>query len=95
MSIPMRELPDQEPKRMRLSAVCQAPAGSVQLRDVWAWHGSTPNISDDVRWIPNIELYSRGSTFRSNQAFPAADYRNCPNTANESPVSVSRTHQKN
>ena len=49
---------EDEPEWMRLSTVCPAPAGSVQLRDVRAWHGGTPNVSDDVRMIPNIEFYA-------------------------------------
>jgi hypothetical protein len=34
------------------------PAGAVQIRDVRAWHGGTPNLSDQVRAIPNIEVYA-------------------------------------
>ncbi len=47
-----------EPEWMRLSTVCPAPAGSVQLRDVRAWHGGTPNLSADLRAIPNLEFYA-------------------------------------
>lgn len=49
---------EEEPEWMRLSTVCPAPAGSVQIRDVRAWHGGTPNLSDHLRAIPNIELYA-------------------------------------
>lgn len=48
----------EEPEWMRLSTVCPAPAGSVQIRDVRAWHGGTPNVSDEMRAIPNIEFYA-------------------------------------
>ncbi len=47
---------DEEPEWMKLSTVCPAPAGSVQIRDVRAWHGGTPNVSDEVRSIPNVEF---------------------------------------
>ena len=47
-----------EPEWMKLSAVCPAPAGSVMIRDVRAWHGGTPNLSDHVRAIPNSEFYA-------------------------------------
>ena len=47
---------EDEPEWMKLSTVCPAPAGSVQLRDVRAWHGGTPNVSDEVRSIPNVEF---------------------------------------
>lgn len=48
----------EEPEWMRLSTVCPAPAGAVQIRDVRAWHGGTPNLSDEVRAIPNVEYYA-------------------------------------
>ena len=48
----------EEPEWMRLSTVCPAPAGSVQIRDVRAWHGGTPNLSDETRAIPNVEYYA-------------------------------------
>jgi ectoine hydroxylase-related dioxygenase (phytanoyl-CoA dioxygenase family) len=49
---------DEEPEWMRLSTVCPAPAGAVQIRDVRAWHGGTPNLSEAARSIPNLELYA-------------------------------------
>ena len=49
---------DEEPEWMRLSTVCPAPAGTVQIRDVRAWHGGTPNLSNELRAIPNLEFYA-------------------------------------
>ncbi|MEM9516113.1 MAG: phytanoyl-CoA dioxygenase family protein [Actinomycetota bacterium] len=49
---------DQEPEWMRLSTVCPAPAGAIQIRDVRAWHGGTPNVSEHARAIPNLEFYA-------------------------------------
>lgn len=49
---------DEEPEWMRLSTVCPAPAGAIMVRDVRAWHGGTPNISDALRAIPNLEFYA-------------------------------------
>ena len=43
---------------MKLSTVCPAPAGSVLIRDVRAWHGGTPNLTDETRAIPNIEFWA-------------------------------------
>ena len=54
---PIPRLAD-EPEWMRLSTVCPAPAGAVQIRDVRAWHGGTPNISGEMRAIPNVEFYA-------------------------------------
>jgi hypothetical protein len=54
---PMPSLED-EPGWMRLSTVMPASAGSVLLRDPRAWHGGTPNVSDEVRAIPNVEFYA-------------------------------------
>ena len=45
-----------EPEWMKLSTVSPAPAG-VLIRDPRAWHGSgTPNLSNEVRAIPNAEF---------------------------------------
>lgn len=49
---------EQEPEWMRLSTVCPAPAGAIMVRDVRAWHGGTPNVSDATRYIPNLEFYA-------------------------------------
>jgi len=49
---------EEEPEWMRLSTVCPAPAGAIQIRDVRAWHGGTPNVSDHARAIPNLEFYA-------------------------------------
>lgn len=49
---------DQEPEWMKLSTVCPTPAGSIMIRDVRAWHSGSPNVSDHMRAIPNIELYA-------------------------------------
>lgn len=49
---------DEEPEWMRLSTVCPAPAGAAMFRDVRAWHGGTPNLSDELRAIPNAEFYA-------------------------------------
>ena len=48
----------EEPEWMKLSTVCPAPAGALMLRDVRAWHGGTPNLSDATRAIPNLEFYA-------------------------------------
>ena len=49
---------EEEPEWMKLSTVCPAPAGSVLIRDVRAWHGGTPNVSDEGRAIPNAEFFA-------------------------------------
>jgi len=43
----------EEPDWMKYSTVCPAKAGGVLIRDIRAWHGGTPNLSDHVRAIPN------------------------------------------
>jgi len=49
---------EEEPEWMKLSTVCPVPEGSVLIRDPRAWHGGTPNLSNEVRAIPNIEYYA-------------------------------------
>ncbi len=47
-----------EPDWMKLSTVCPAPAGCAVFRDIRAWHGGTPNLSRDVRAMPNVEYFA-------------------------------------
>jgi hypothetical protein len=47
--------PAEEPEWMRLSTLVGAPAGAGVIRDNRAWHGATPNLSRQIRAMPNIE----------------------------------------
>ena len=47
--------PEHEPEWMRLSTLVGAPAGAGVIRDNRAWHGATPNLSREIRAMPNIE----------------------------------------
>ena len=47
--------PDHEPEWMRLSTLVGASAGAGVFRDNRAWHGATPNLSKEIRAMPNIE----------------------------------------
>ena len=44
-----------EPEWMRLSTLVGAPAGSAIFRDTRAWHGATPNLSNEIRALPSVE----------------------------------------
>ena len=44
-----------EPAWMRLSTLVGAPAGSAIFRDTRAWHGATPNLSNEIRALPSVE----------------------------------------
>ncbi len=44
-----------EPEWMRHSTLVGATAGSGVFRDNRAWHGATPNLSKEIRALPNIE----------------------------------------
>ena len=44
-----------EPAWMRLSTLVGAPAGAGVFRDPRAWHGATPNVSREIRAMPNVE----------------------------------------
>ncbi len=65
-----------EPDWMKLSTVCPAPAGSVLIRDVRAWHGGTPNLSDEVRAIPNAEYYAPWYREPMSRCVPREVYEN-------------------
>ena len=47
--------PEDEPEWMRLSTLVGAPAGAGVFRDNRAWHGATPNLSREIRSLPNVE----------------------------------------
>ena len=47
--------PEHEPEWMRLSTLVGAPAGAGVFRDNRAWHGATPNLSREIRALPNVE----------------------------------------
>lgn len=47
-----------EPLWMKHSTVCPAPAGSAIFRDNRCWHSGTPNLSNEVRSMPNIEYFA-------------------------------------
>ncbi len=64
-----------EPEWMRLSTVCPAPAGAIMVRDVRAWHGGTPNVSDAIRSIPNLEFYAPWFREPMVPGIDYADYR--------------------
>jgi hypothetical protein len=46
-----------EPGWMRLSTLVGARAGDGVIRDNRAWHGATPNLSREIRAMPNVEYH--------------------------------------
>ena len=64
----------EEPAWMKLSTVCPAPAGSVVIRDIRAWHGGTPNLSRQVRPIPNVEFWAPWYRENVNPCMPRHIY---------------------
>lgn len=64
----------EEPEWMKLSTVCPAPAGSVVIRDIRAWHGGTPNLSDHVRAIPNVEFWAPWYREQTRKCMPRKIY---------------------
>ncbi|MGZ4722621.1 MAG: phytanoyl-CoA dioxygenase family protein [Ilumatobacteraceae bacterium] len=61
-----------EPEWMKLSTLCPAPAGSAIFRDLRAWHGGTPNLSQAVRAAPNVEYFA--PWFRSEAVIRSMPY---------------------
>ena len=47
--------PGEEPDWMKHSTLVGATAGSGVFRDNRAWHGATPNLSKEIRALPNVE----------------------------------------
>ena len=61
--------PADEPEWMRLSTLVGARAGAGVFRDIRAWHGGTPNLSRDVRAMPNIEYVASWTPELANFTF--------------------------
>ena len=51
---PIPTMPE-EAEWMKFSTVCPLPAGAAIFRDARTWHSGTPNLSNDVRAMPNVE----------------------------------------
>jgi hypothetical protein len=68
---PIPRLAD-EPEWMRFSTICPLPAGSAIIRDARCWHGGTPNLSRDVRAMPNVEYFA--PWFRSEALIRSMSY---------------------
>ena len=47
--------PSEEPEWMRMCTLVGAKAGAGVFRDNRAWHGATPNLSREIRSLPNVE----------------------------------------
>jgi len=69
---PIPRLAD-EPEWMRLSTICPLPAGSAIIRDARCWHGGTPNLSHEVRAMPNVEYFA--PWFRSEALIRSMSYQ--------------------
>jgi len=61
-----------EPEWMRLSTVCPLPAGSAIIRDARCWHSGTPNLSREIRALPNVEYMA--PWFRSEALIKSMSY---------------------
>ena len=47
--------PKDEPEWMRLCTLVGAKAGAAMFRDNRGWHGATPNLSGEIRALPDVE----------------------------------------
>jgi len=45
-----------EPDASKKSVLCPLPPGSAIVRDLRTWHGGTPNLLDQTRYLPNAEF---------------------------------------
>ena len=64
--------PADEPEWMRLSTLVGAPAGAGVIRDNRAWHGATPNLSREIRSLPNVEYGAPWLGSKHNKTMPHA-----------------------
>ena len=59
--------PEREPDWMRFSTLVGASAGAAMFRDNRGWHGATPNLSKEVRSLPDVEY---GAPWWSSSRIP-------------------------
>ena len=59
-----------EPDWMKTSTLVGAKAGAGVFRDNRAWHGATPNLSHEIRALPNVEYAPPWFTGRAGQTIP-------------------------
>eukprot|EP01006_Ploeotia_vitrea_P053235 TRINITY_DN67768_c11_g1_i1.p1 TRINITY_DN67768_c11_g1~~TRINITY_DN67768_c11_g1_i1.p1 ORF type:complete len:326 (+),score=33.53 TRINITY_DN67768_c11_g1_i1:93-1070(+) len=50
--------PETEPDNFLTSTLCPLPAGCAIIRDARCWHGGTPNLTSEPRYLPNSEFIS-------------------------------------
>ena len=74
---------DTEPSWMKYSTICPAPAGTVIIRDPRTWHGGTPNLSNELRAIPNIEYYAPWFHEPMARSMPRNIYQSLSNHAKQ------------
>ena len=74
---------DEEPEWMKFSTVCPVPAGGIMIRDVRAWHGGTPNLTEAPRAIPNLEFYAPWFREPITPGIDHADYLKLSDRAQE------------
>ena len=79
LNAPIRQIPmsqqsqrpipllEDEPLWMKRSTVCPAPAGTAIIRDPRAWHGGTPNLSNSMRCLLNVEYYAYWYRFHTSR----------------------------
>eukprot|EP01043_Picozoa_sp_COSAG02_P005023 COSAG02_NODE_134_length_34593_cov_43.594886_9_plen_311_part_00 len=60
----------EEPEWMRYSTVSPCAAGSAIIRDIRAWHGGTPNLSNSVRAIPQSQFVPAWYRVRFTRTLP-------------------------
>lgn len=75
--LPIPSLLD-ESEASKLSALTPLPAGCAIVRDIRAWHGGTPNVSDEVRAIPNAEFYAEWVNLKPRVSMPHSLWESLP-----------------
>jgi len=46
---------DEEPEEYWTSTLCPLSCGTAIIRDMRCWHGGTPNVSHQIRYLPAVE----------------------------------------
>ncbi|CAE7265809.1 kanJ [Symbiodinium natans] len=71
-----------ENPRFLLSTVAPLEAGAAIIRDIRAWHGGTPNVTEVPRYLPSIE-YEPSTMPMEERSLPRSVFCSLPRRAQE------------
>jgi ectoine hydroxylase-related dioxygenase (phytanoyl-CoA dioxygenase family) len=66
---------DSEPNHLRQNTLAGVKRGSIIVRDARTWHSGTPNLTNTLRMLPNIEIYAPWFIEPLNRSLPLSAFK--------------------